>query len=141
METAAGCCRLIDFMPLSDDRWDVVRIVEGVRGSVDLRMELLVRFDYGSIVPWVRRSGDVVLITAGPDTLELATAVKVVGENMKTVAEFTVGSPTIHRTTQPDPSSTLTNRWRPPKRCGKSGRPAAMTRVATTAPSCVHSSP
>ncbi len=91
-ETAQGSARLIDFMPLSDERWDVVRIVEGLSGSVMLRMELIVRFDYGSIVPWVRRCGTVLLITAGPDTLELTASTAVSGENMKTVAEFTVGA-------------------------------------------------
>jgi len=91
-ETAQGSARLIDFMPLSDERWDVVRIVEGLSGSVMLRMELIVRFDYGSIVPWVRRCGTVLLITAGPDTLELTASTAVSGENMKTVAQFTVGA-------------------------------------------------
>ena len=91
-ETAEGSARLIDFMPLSDERWDVVRIVEGLSGRTTLRMELIVRFDYGSIVPWVRRSGDALLITAGPDTLELTASTAVTGENMKTVAEFAVGA-------------------------------------------------
>ena len=77
-------------MPLSDERWDVVRIVEGVSGRVALRMELVVRFDYGSIVPWVRRCNEVLLMTAGPDTLELAASVELAGENMKTVAQFGV---------------------------------------------------
>jgi len=89
-QTARGRVRVIDFMPVHDDRWDVVRIVEGVSGRVAMRMELIVRFDYGSIVPWVRRVNDLLLITAGPDTLELAASVKFEGENMKTVAEFSV---------------------------------------------------
>ena len=89
-ETDEGAVRLIDCMPLSNDRWDVLRIVEGLRGRVAMRMELVIRFDYGSIVPWVRRSGDALLATAGPDTLELHTPVAVHGENMKTVAEFHV---------------------------------------------------
>ena len=88
--TARGSVRLIDFMPLSDERWDVVRIVEGLSGTVAMRMELIVRFDYGSIVPWVRRARDILLLTAGPDTLELASSVKGSGENMKTVAQFSV---------------------------------------------------
>jgi GH15 family glucan-1,4-alpha-glucosidase len=88
--TARGSVRLIDFMPLSDERWDVVRIVEGLSGTVAMRMELIVRFDYGSIVPWVRRAKDILLLTAGPDTLELAASVEVSGENMKTVAQFSV---------------------------------------------------
>jgi len=89
--TSRGSVRVIDFMPASDERWDLVRIVQGLSGKVRLRMELAVRFDYGSIVPWVRRSGELLLITAGPDTLELAASVPVEGENMKTVAEFSVG--------------------------------------------------
>jgi GH15 family glucan-1,4-alpha-glucosidase len=88
--TSRGSVRVIDFMPVSDERWDIVRIVQGLSGKVALRMELVVRFDYGSIVPWVRRSGDLLLMTAGPDTLELAASVAVEGENMKTVAEFSV---------------------------------------------------
>jgi GH15 family glucan-1,4-alpha-glucosidase len=91
-ETEEGSVRVIDFMPLSDRRWDIARIVEGLSGRVNLRMELIVRFDYGSIVPWVRRTGDLLLITAGPDTLELAASVAVEGENMKTVAEFCVSA-------------------------------------------------
>ena len=91
-ETDEGTVRLIDYMPLSDERWDVVRIVEGLSGNVALRMELIVRFDYGSIVPWVRRANDVLLMTAGPDTLELTASMEVAGENMKTVAEFTVSA-------------------------------------------------
>jgi GH15 family glucan-1,4-alpha-glucosidase len=89
--TSRGSVRVVDFMPASNERWDVVRIVQGLSGKVRLRMELVVRFDYGSIVPWVRRSGELLLITAGPDTLELAGSVPVEGENMKTVAEFSVG--------------------------------------------------
>jgi GH15 family glucan-1,4-alpha-glucosidase len=88
--TSRGSVRVIDFMPMSDERWDVVRIVQGLTGVVTLRMELVVRFDYGSIVPWVRRADDLMLITAGPDTLELSSSVAVEGENMKTVAEFSV---------------------------------------------------
>ena len=90
-ETDEGAVRIIDCMPLSDERWDVLRIVEGLRGRVAMHMELIVRFDYGSIVPWVRRPDHTLLLTAGPDTLELHTPVEVHGENMKTVAEFTVG--------------------------------------------------
>ena len=55
-----------------------------------MRMELIIRFDYGSIVPWVRQSEGALLATAGPDTLELRTGVAVRGENMKSVAEFYV---------------------------------------------------
>ena len=91
LETETGTARIIDFMPLSNERWDVVRIVEGLRGAVAMRMELIVRFDYGSIVPWVRHAGDTLIATAGPDTLELFTRVAVRGEHVKSVAEFHVG--------------------------------------------------
>jgi GH15 family glucan-1,4-alpha-glucosidase len=91
-ETAQGTVRITDFMPVSDERWDVVRIVSGVSGCVDMRMELVVRFDYGSIVPWARRIGKVLVITAGPDTLELFATVPFEGENMKTVAQFRVAA-------------------------------------------------
>lgn len=90
-ETNEGAVRIIDCMPLSNDRWDVLRVVEGLSGRVAMRMELVIRFDYGSIVPWVRKSGDTLLATAGPDTLELRTNVPVRGVDMKTVAEFHVG--------------------------------------------------
>jgi GH15 family glucan-1,4-alpha-glucosidase len=91
-DTDDGSVRVIDFMPLSDQRWDIVRIVEGLSGRVRLRMDLRVRFDYGSIVPWVHRAGGILLLTAGPDTLELAASVAVEGENMKTVADFSVSA-------------------------------------------------
>lgn len=90
-ETNEGVVRIIDCMPLSDERWDVLRIVEGLSGRVAMRMELIIRFDYGSIVPWVRRLDGTLQATAGPDTLELRTPVAVRGQNMKTVAEFQVG--------------------------------------------------
>jgi GH15 family glucan-1,4-alpha-glucosidase len=91
-ETAQGCARLIDFMHHSDERWDVIRIVEGLSGSVALRMELIVRFDYGSIAPWVRRVDDGLLMSAGPDSLVLSSSTSFAGEDMKTVAEFTVAA-------------------------------------------------
>jgi GH15 family glucan-1,4-alpha-glucosidase len=91
-ETDDGSVRVIDFMPLSDHRWDIVRLVHGLSGRVKLHMDLRVRFDYGSIVPWVHRSGERLLLTAGPDTLELRTTVPVKGENMKTVADFSISA-------------------------------------------------
>ncbi|MEO8080974.1 MAG: glycoside hydrolase family 15 protein [Caldimonas sp.] len=90
--TATGSVRVIDCMPLSNERWDVVRVVEGLSGRVDMTMELVLRFDYGSIVPWVHRVEDVLLATAGPDTVELRTPVETRGEQMKTLADFTVAA-------------------------------------------------
>ena len=89
-ETDEGVVRIVDCMPVSDERWDVLRIVQGVSGRVAMSMELIIRFDYGSIVPWVQQVDDLLLATAGPHTLELRTKVPVHGENMKTVAEFYV---------------------------------------------------
>ena len=89
-ESGEGTVRVIDSMPLSDERRDIVRIVEGLHGRVAMRMELIVRFGYGSIVPWVRRVDHVLLATAGPDTLELRTDVPTRGEDMTTIAEFEV---------------------------------------------------
>jgi len=91
-DTEEGRIRLLDFMPLSSRRWDIVRIVEGVSGRVRMGMELIVRFDYGSIVPWAHRSGGTLLMTAGPDTLVLRASVAVRGENLKSVAEFCVAA-------------------------------------------------
>ncbi len=66
---------LIDFMPILDreDRVDLVRIVEGRRGTVPMRMEAAFRFDYGRIVPWVRRRDYGLSAIAGPDAIELRT--------------------------------------------------------------------
>ncbi|KWT91637.1 MULTISPECIES: glycoside hydrolase family 15 protein [unclassified Variovorax] len=91
-ETDEGAVRVIDSMPLSNERWDIVRIVEGLSGRVRMRTELVIRFDYGSIVPWVHKAHGTVLATAGPDTLELHTPVRTHGEQMKTVARFEVGA-------------------------------------------------
>jgi GH15 family glucan-1,4-alpha-glucosidase len=89
-ETADGAIRLIDFMPIRTGNSDVVRIVEGIRGSVDMRMELALRFDYGRTVPWVTRIADGVRAIAGPNLAILHASVPVHGENLKTVADFKV---------------------------------------------------
>jgi GH15 family glucan-1,4-alpha-glucosidase len=89
-ETDDGAVRIIDFMPIRTTVADLVRIVCGLRGQVRMRMELIMRFDYGSIVPWVRHSGDGLVATAGPDHLRLRTPVELRGRDFTTVAEFTV---------------------------------------------------
>jgi GH15 family glucan-1,4-alpha-glucosidase len=88
--TADGVVRLVDCMPPRERAPDVARVVEGVRGTVPMRMELVVRFDYGSIVPWVRRLDGALNFVGGPDSLWLRTQVPVRGENLRTVAEFNV---------------------------------------------------
>jgi GH15 family glucan-1,4-alpha-glucosidase len=88
--TRDGVVRLIDCMPPRQRDPDVVRVVEGVRGRVPMRMELVIRFDYGSIVPWVRRQGSALHAIGGPDSVWLRTPVELRGENFRTLAEFTV---------------------------------------------------
>ena len=90
-DAAEGAVRLIDFMPPRGEAADVVRIVEGVRGRVPMRMELRLRFGYGRVVPWVRHVDGSVRAVAGPDAVWLRTPVDVRGENFTTVAEFSVG--------------------------------------------------
>lgn len=90
LETADGAVRLIDFMPPRAEQPNLVRIVEGRRGAVPMRMELIVRPDYGSIVPWVRRTEHGIRAIAGPETIELRAPVPLRGENMTTVCEFSV---------------------------------------------------
>ena len=85
-----GVVRLIDFMPPRGEAPDVVRIVEGVEGTVPMKMRLSIRFDYGSIVPWVRRKDEGLHAVAGPDALLLATPIDLVGRNLHTEAEFDV---------------------------------------------------
>src|SRR5258707_12933380 len=77
-------------MPPRGQAPDVVRIVEGVRGSVAMRSELVIRFDYGSIVPWMRRVDGSRIAIAGPDALWLRTPARTRGENMRTISELTV---------------------------------------------------
>src|SRR5271166_694173 len=90
-ETEAGVVVLIDCMGMRDGASDLVRLVHGERGTVEMRMELIIRFDYGSVVPWVRRLEDGRLSAiAGPDRLTLATPVELRGEELTTVAAFTV---------------------------------------------------
>src|SRR5436853_4398935 len=90
MITATGAVRLIDFMPPRGTNPDLIRIVEGLRGEVKMRMELIIRFEYGLIIPWVRKAHDGLEAIAGPDGLILRTPVDTRGENLTTVAEFTV---------------------------------------------------
>src|SRR4030088_2009879 len=89
-ETKDGIVRVFDFMPPRGRAPDVVRIVEGVRGSVQMRSELVIRFDYGHVVPWVRRVEDSRLAVAGPDALCFRTPAHTRGENMRTISEFTI---------------------------------------------------
>ena len=98
--TASGSVLVTDFMPLplgrnivlapDRRRVDLVRIIHGEQGNVPMTMEMIFRFDYGSIVPWVRRRPDGLSAVAGPDALLLRAPVDLVGRDETTVAEFTV---------------------------------------------------
>jgi GH15 family glucan-1,4-alpha-glucosidase len=91
-ETDEGAVTVIDFMPPGNGWSELVRIVVGRRGTVRMQMELVLRFDYGFSIPWVSRlkhdSGIKAIV--GPDTAVLRTPVELRGENMHTVADFTV---------------------------------------------------
>jgi GH15 family glucan-1,4-alpha-glucosidase len=89
-ETEDGTVRVVDFMPPRGKNPDVVRVVEGMSGRVPMRMQLVIRFDYGSIVPWVRRENGDLLAIGGPDALILRTPAPTRGRDLTTVAEFEV---------------------------------------------------
>jgi GH15 family glucan-1,4-alpha-glucosidase len=89
--TDDGVVRVTDFMPPRGKAPDLVRIVEGVEGTVELATEIVIRFDYGSIIPWVRRIDDETLVAiGGPDALSLRTPVRLRGEDHTTRGELTV---------------------------------------------------
>lgn len=90
--TESGVVALIDFMPIREQTPDLVRIVEGRSGLVDMRMELVIRFDYGATVPWVQQVEHGISAIAGPDALRLCCPVKLHGENFTTVADFSVAA-------------------------------------------------
>lgn len=89
-ETAAGRVRVTDFMPPRDREPDLVRLVEGVQGTVAVEMELVIRFDYGSIVPWVRSMDGRLFAIGGPDALSLWPGAATEGRDLTTHATFEV---------------------------------------------------
>jgi GH15 family glucan-1,4-alpha-glucosidase len=92
-ETADGVVALIDFMPPRGDASDIVRLVLGVSGRVKLRMELVIRFGFGTDIPWVKKTGDGALLAiCGPDMTVLRTPIQTRGEDMTTVADFEVSA-------------------------------------------------
>ncbi|MFD7923187.1 glycoside hydrolase family 15 protein [Streptomyces sp. NPDC059740] len=93
-ETPTGSVRVTDFMPQRDRAPDVVRIVEGLSGRVEMTSELRLRFDYGSIVPWTRRTDGCQVAVAGPDSTWLRTVPGTGAEEVAggTRARFTVGA-------------------------------------------------
>ena len=91
-ETEEGAATLVDFMPFHDDHSEIVRLVIGTRGKMAMHTELVLRFGYGSVVPWVTRLENGALrAIAGPDMVVLRTPVHVTGKDMTTIGAFTVG--------------------------------------------------
>src|ERR1700676_734844 len=91
-ETADGSVALIDFMPIGGAHSSVVRLVEGRRGKVAMRLHLTLRFDHGATVPWVTQLGDDsgLSAVAGSSQAVLRTPITLHGENFATVADFEV---------------------------------------------------
>ena len=88
--TPEGAVRVLDLMPPRGEAADVVRIVEGLSGAVPMVGELRLRFDYGQVVPWVRRDERGVTAVAGPDAAYLDTPAPVRGQDLATFSEFTI---------------------------------------------------
>lgn len=89
-ECETGTVRLIDCMPVPSSSSQIVRVIEGVSGKVEMRMDLVVRFGYGDIVPWVQQRDGMVQYVAGPDALALWTPVHTHGEGLTSVSEFSI---------------------------------------------------
>ena len=92
-ETQTGVATVIDFMPVAHrhGQIDVIRIVKGLRGQVPMRTEVILRFDYGRTIPWVRKRDYGISAVSGPSAVALRTAIPLSSEDYTTVAEFTVG--------------------------------------------------
>jgi GH15 family glucan-1,4-alpha-glucosidase len=88
--TPDGTVRITDCLATRTEQPTLVRVVEGLSGRTRMRLELTMRFDYGSIVPWVRRRQDGLTAIAGPDGLRLFTPISVTGRDLHTTAEFVV---------------------------------------------------
>jgi GH15 family glucan-1,4-alpha-glucosidase len=79
-------------MPVRTERPELIRLVVGRRGQVPMRTELIIRFEYGSIVPWVRRQDGGIVAIAGPDALRVRSDVELHGKDFRTLGEFTVSA-------------------------------------------------
>jgi GH15 family glucan-1,4-alpha-glucosidase len=92
-ECSEGAVTLIDFMPMYGTYPSVVRLVTGERGRVEMSTEVVLRFGYGAVVPWVTRlEDDTHRAIAGPDMVVLRTSVHLVGENLHTIGRFDVSA-------------------------------------------------
>ena len=94
-ETDGGTVRIVDFMPMREGHSSLVRIVEGLRGQVPMRLDLRLRFDYGFMPPWTRREGDALIADGGPDMVAFRSPVPVElasGADAAATAHFTVSA-------------------------------------------------
>ncbi|HEX6844422.1 MAG TPA: glycoside hydrolase family 15 protein [Actinomycetota bacterium] len=91
-EVETGAVRVTEFMTPRRAQARVVRLVEGIRGTVPMRMELNLRFDYGVAVPWLRPGRRTVSAVAGPDAVELRTDVPVDVVTGLVTSEFRVAA-------------------------------------------------
>jgi len=91
-ETESGVATVIDFMPIAErpEHIDVIRIVKGIRGQVPMRTELILRFDYGHTIPWVRKRDYGISAVSGPNAIAFRTAVPLASRGFTTVGEFTI---------------------------------------------------
>jgi GH15 family glucan-1,4-alpha-glucosidase len=94
--TATGTAVVIDFMPACFSGADVVRIVRGISGTVDFQTTLRMRFDYGSVVPWVHRASDGIVAIAGPDALYVRSTVELEGQDHTSGAQFSLSAGEQH---------------------------------------------
>jgi GH15 family glucan-1,4-alpha-glucosidase len=90
--TDDGVVTVTDCMPNRGRTVDIVRLVECVSGRVPMHMDMTIRFDYGSIVPWVGRSDQTLQAVAGPDAMVLRTPVHTHGAGKATIADFVVSA-------------------------------------------------
>ena len=92
-ETESGVATVVDLMPVADrpDQVDVIRIVKGIRGQVPMRTEVIIRFDYGHTLPWVRKRDYGFSAVSGPNAIAFRTAVPLESKDYTTVGEFTIG--------------------------------------------------
>ena len=89
-EASGGKVRLLDFMPVRDGVPNIVRIAEGVEGEVEMDVELVMRFDYGRTVPWVRKQDHTLTAIAGPDGICVGGDVPLRGEGLTSTGRFTL---------------------------------------------------
>jgi len=92
IETASGRVRITDCMPHWEGRHDLVRVIQGLSGRMPMHMELIIRFDYGAVVPWVQSIEGGIIATAGPDSLELRTQAPLKGEDYRTRCDLEVSA-------------------------------------------------